>query len=272
MGIYPRSANSRPQPPTGHSQPGTAFLDNTISFKMSRRRFSAAPDNTEIDTSPKLPPQPTMMPPTYHIDDLAEPMKHITRPLEKMAMCNPPNDSNTDDDGKPQDVPQAISKVASRVTGTEDALAELVRVAFIHTNMLKNLQTANAALSEQLKSTTMRLNQMEVEFRALRDAKAIDFMPKHLVNVNEAIINGRLVDDHHHNFHNPFTRNTGPKTECFQWTDMSSLAATLAVAPQVPGSASSAFSRSSNSDYRERRPFKPHRSDLVSSQHTILTG
>lgn len=183
-------------------------------------------------------------------------MKHVAKALEKTSIYNVPCDSVADDNETLQDSPEAVSNVASRVTSTEDALAELVRITLIHTKMLKDLQTANAALSEQLKSTTMRLKQMEVEFRALRDTETIDFTPQHLSDGRLLIIS---PDGHHCIFDNPLMSNITPQYDNSQWTDMSGLAVTLAVAPLLPDTAVSASSRSTSSICRESRSFKPYR-------------
>ncbi|KAJ4406482.1 hypothetical protein N0V82_010117 [Gnomoniopsis sp. IMI 355080] len=184
--------------------------------------------------------------PTYHVDDLSDSMTHIAETLETMAIYSAPCDPDTNDGETSQEAPETIPSVASRIRGTEEALAELVRVIFIHTNMLKELQGANTALAEKLKATTVKMDQIKVECRALHDAEDIDFMPKHSFDADESPFEGRY-------FCYPFVPDIIPRYDNSQWTDMSGLAATLAVAPQVPGNASSPSSRSSSSSYKERR-------------------
>lgn len=227
---------------------------------MSIRHFTAAPDDAELDMEPKTTPQSA---PTYHIDDLDEPMENIVNALIKMGIYSPPGDSDVGNDEMAQGVPKATSNVVSRVTDTEDALAELVRVSFIHTHMLMDLQAANAALSEQLEATTVRLDQMQVEFHALRDAHSTRFLSNDNFNLRETTFDGQsfMVSPagHQHSVINRFVTHPVPGYDSSDWMDMSDIATTLAVAPQITSSASWASSQSSSSSFRERRQSKPHR-------------
>lgn len=186
-----------------------------------------------------------------------------------MAVRNPPDDTDAENNEAPFDIPAGSSNMASRVMATEDAVVELIRVTVIHTKMLKDLQTANAALSKQLEANKMNLDQLEVNFRALRDAQTSKLMPKHIFDTDKTTSDDQLFafspGIQYSRFLNAFPphsntpKNLTPEYINSQGMDLSGLAATLAVAPRLPSSTSPASSRSSSSSFKERRHFKPHR-------------
>lgn len=218
---------------------------------------------------PEVPTNPTMTTPNSNIRELDEPMEHIFNALERMAVHDPPDDTDAENNEAPFDIPEASSSTASRVMATEDAVVELIRVTVIHTKMLKDLQTANAALSKQLEANKMKLDQLEVNFRALRDAQTPKLMPQHMFDTDKTARDDQLFaispSAQFSRFLNAFpphsntSNNLTPEYINSQGMDMSGLAATLAVAPRLPHSTSPASSRSSSYSFKERRPFKPHR-------------
>lgn len=246
-----------------------------ISLENSTGHLNQFLYSTKLDMDPKVPLNPMMTTPTSNVGELVEPMEPVFNALERMAVHDPPNDTDTENNEAPFDIPEASSSMSARVMATEDAVVELIRVTVIHTKMLKDLQTTSAALSKQLEANKMKLDQLEVNFRALRDAQTSKLMPKHMFDTDKA-----TGDDHlfavspsarYSRFLNAFPPHSNtPNTLAPEYInphgmDMSGLAATLAVAPRLPCSTSPASSRSSSSSFTERRPFKPHRFVTLSS-------
>lgn len=224
---------------------------------------------------PKVPLNPTMTTPTSNIGGLVEPMEPIFNALGRMTVHDQPDNTDAEKNEAPFDIPEASSSMAARVMATEDAVVELIRVTVIHTKMLKDLQTANAALSKQLEANKMKLDQLEVNFRALRDAQTSKLMPKHMFDTDKTTSDDQLFaflpSARYSRFLNAFpphsntSNNLTPEHVNSKGMDMSGLAATLAVAPRLSSSNSPASSRSSSSSFKERRPFKPHRFVPLSS-------
>lgn len=209
---------------------------------------------------------------THHIE---EPLEHMANTLENMTTHRPPDETDADDHEPAQDIPEASSSMSLRVMATEDALMELIKITSIHTKMLKDLQTANTALAKQLEANQARLDQLDVKFRALREAQTMKPLPKCMCDPDKTANDLQLLDispnAELHTLANGFVSHPDHSNTLvlgcteFRCLDMSNLATTLALVPQPPSNSSQASSRSSSCSFQERRKCKPHRFVPLSS-------
>lgn len=221
--------------------------------------FQAGPDDAELHTAPKSPPEPAKMALTHHSPDFVKLMKYTVKALDKVTIHNPSRDAPADFDESTQAVPEATLHMASGLTDTEEALNELLKVSVIHTQMIEQLQEANDEVSEQLQMILEKMHRMDADMRALRATQTINSLAKqYLFRADKTATDQQTFtpspDRYQQSFVNPFVMSPVTTYDRSHWTDMSNnIAATLAVAPQVPDSPSS------SSNPQERRPAKPHR-------------
>lgn len=225
----------------------------------------------------KVSPKSTRTLPTDHTED---PVEHAVNKPKNMGTHNPPNNHES-----PFEPPEASLSIASRVMATGDALVELIKVISIQGKVLKDLQAANVELYKQLETVSEKLYQLELRFHASRGAQTTEPMLKHKfdsLDSDKTTIDEQLLDSssdiESFIFTHPYALHFEPSnTLSSEYIDsqdmnMSSLATTLALAPQLPTNTSLVSSRSSVSSFRERRPFKPHRFVAPSSITQGLSG
>lgn len=193
----------------------------------------------------------------------------MTTTFKDMTIHTPPDETDADNHKPAQEMPEASSSMASRVMAIEDALMELIKITSVHTEMLKDLQAANAALAKQLEANQARLDQLDVTFCALLEAQASKPLSKgkfdpdttandlQLLGISSSAKSHTLANASmpHHNPSNTLI----PGCTEFRSVDMSNLATTLALVPQASSNTSPASSRSSSFTFQERRKYKPHR-------------